>query len=207
MDEFQNKKIYIPGPQQYHTILTAVFIEGGLALLAFVIGYFIGFSPVRTLKWSFYDVFGGLAATVPMLVFYVFMDRIRMRSFRKIRRLVRIFVDMFMRKCSTFQIFLICALAGIGEELFFRGLLHDGIARGIGGTTGLVIGILISSVFFGLGHLITPTYGVIAFFMSIYFSLLLVFSGNILIPIIAHAMYDYCVIQYLLKKRRIRFVT
>ena len=97
------------------------------------------------------------------------------------------------------QILLICVLAGIGEELFFRGLLQDGIAHGIGGTIGLFCGILISSVLFGFAHLVTVTYGIIAFWISIYFAAIFILSDNILVPILAHALYDYCVIRYLLR--------
>lgn len=206
MSEPQGKRFSLRGPEQYHTILSSVYVEGGLALLAFVIGYFIQFSPVRTLKWSFRDVFLGLAATFPMLLLYVFLDRLHVAAFRKIRRLVQFFVETFFRKCSTFQIILICALAGIGEELFFRGILHDAVAHGIGGIQGVVIGVLISAFFFGIAHMVTPTYGIIAFFISIYFSLLLIFSDNILIPIIAHGVYDYCVIHYILERRQKRLL-
>lgn len=196
------KKIWIQSPQHYHTIIMSVVVEGGLAVLAFVIGYFIHFSPVRTLKWSITDVIWGLTATIPMLVLYVFMDRSHAEPFRKIRNLVQFFVDTFLSRCSTLQVILICALAGIGEELFFRGILHDAIAYKIGGTTGLIIGILISAFFFGISHAATFTYCILAFFISLYFSWLLIFFDNILVPITTHAVYDYCVIHYLLQRRQ-----
>ena len=185
-------------PEQYHTVFTAVVFEGGLAVLAIVIGYFCNFSPTKTLSWSFQDVILGFAATIPVLMMFVFLDRAKSLPFLRIQQLVRTFTYTFFRKCSTAQIFLICVLAGIGEELFFRGLMQDGIVHGIGGTVGLICGIVISSLFFGAAHLITPTYGIIAFFMSLYFAALFLWSGNILVPIITHALYDYCVIRFLL---------
>ena len=190
-----------PQPEQHHTVLTAIFFEGGLAVLALVIGYFCSFSPARTLSWSFPAVLLGFAATIPMLVMFIFLDRAKSLPLLRIQQLVRMFIFTFFSKCTTAQIFLICILAGIGEELFFRGLMQDGIASGIGGTIGLVCGIVISSFFFGVAHLITPTYGIIAFFMSLYFAALFLLSGNILVPMIAHTLYDYCVIRYILRRQ------
>ena len=196
-----NSGLEFPQPEQHHTVFSAIVFEGGLAVLALVIGYFCGFSPARTLSWSFPAVVLGFAATIPMLVMFVFLDRAKSLPLLRIQQLVRMFIFTFFNKCSTTQIFLICVLAGIGEELFFRGLMQDGIAYGIGGTVGLICGIAISSFFFGVAHLVTPTYGVIAFFMSLYFAALFLGAGNILVPMIAHALYDYCVIRFLLRQR------
>ncbi len=189
-----------PQPEQHHTVFAAIVFEGGLAVLAIVIGYFCNFSPARTLSWSFKAVLLGFTATIPMLVMFVFLDRAKFLPLLRIQQLVRAFIFTFFGKCSTAQIFLICVLAGIGEELFFRGLMQDGIAYGIGGIIGLICGIVISSFFFGVAHLITPTYGIIAFFISLYFAALFLWSGNILVPMIVHALYDYCVIRFVLRQ-------
>ncbi len=181
-------------------MFSAIFVEGGLAALALAIGYFCGFSPARTLSWSFHDVVLGFAATLPLLVMFVVMNRMKSLPFLRIQQLVRIFIQSFFGRCSTIQIFLICVLAGIGEELFFRGLMQDGISQGIGGTAGLICGILVSSVFFGFAHLITLTYGLIAFLISLYFAAVFLLSGNILVPILVHALYDYCVIRFILRR-------
>jgi len=196
-----NLDLEFPQPEQHHTVISAIVFEGGLAVLALVIGYFCSFSPAKTLSWSFQAVVLGFAATIPMLVMFVFLDRAKSLPLLRIQQLVRMFIFTFFRKCSAAQIFLICVLAGIGEELFFRGLMQDGITHGLGNTFfGLVCGIVISSFFFGIAHLVTPTYGVIAFFMSLYFAALFLLSGNILVPMIAHALYDYCVIRFILQR-------
>jgi membrane protease YdiL (CAAX protease family) len=189
-----------PQPEQYQTIFSAILFEGGMAVLAIVIGYFCGFSPASTLSWSFQAIVLSFAATVPMLVLFVFLDRATFLPFLRIQQLVRSFTYTYFGKCSTIQILLICVLAGIGEELFFRGLIQDGIAQGIGGTSGLVCGMVIASFFFGIAHLITPTYGIIAFLISFYFGALFLYSGNILVPMITHALYDYCVIRFMLRR-------
>jgi hypothetical protein len=50
--------------------------------------------------------------------------------------------------------------------------------------------ILISGFIFGLCHMITPTYFIIAWLISIYLALLLVFTDNLLVPMITHGVYD-----------------
>ena len=198
-----NQNSEFPQPEQYHTVFAAIIFEGGLAVLAIVIGYFCGFSPARTISWSFQHVVLSFAATMPMLVMFVLLNRSTFLPLVRIRQLVRSFIHTFFVKCSTTQIFLICALAGIGEELFFRGLMQDGIAQGIGGTTGLICGVVISSFFFGIAHLITPTYGLIAFLISFYFAALFHFSGNILVPMMTHTLYDFCVIRFILQRHKV----
>lgn len=50
--------------------------------------------------------------------------------------------------------------------------------------------LLISSVAFGFVHRITNLYVVVTGLMGFYFGLLLVLTGNLLVPITAHALYD-----------------
>ena len=189
-----------PPPQPHHTIFAAVAIEGGLAVLAIVIGYLCGFSPAKTFSWSFQAVVLGFVATIPMLVVFVFLDRSTFLPFQKIQILVRSFIRTFFGKCSKAQIFLICILAGIGEELFFRGLLQAGIAHWLGGSFGLICGIVISTLLFGMLHLITLAYGVITVLFSFYFAALFLYSDNILVPMITHALYDYCVVRFIMRQ-------
>ncbi len=192
------------GSGEQYAILSAIYIEGGLAFFSLLVGWFFGFSPIRTIEWNLYPVVWGVGATIPLLSLYVVLDRLPIAAFRKIRRLVKTFVRFFFRRCSFLQIVLICTLAGLGEEMFFRGLLQDGLGTWIGGTTGIVVGILVSALIFGLAHWITNTYAVLTFFMGLYFSLLFLATGNLLAPIIAHALYDYYVIRFLLLRSRKR---
>ena len=180
-------------------MLASIYIEGGMAVIAIVAGYFLGVPPAEKMQISLTGITIGILATVPMLTLYVIISRMRFLPFVHIRRIVKNFVFFFFRNCSTLQIGLICALAGIGEELFFRGLLQAGIAKYIGGPTGLVLAILISSIVFGLAHFVTKTYAVLAFAIGVYLGLLFYWTDNIVVPIITHAAYDYCVIKYLLR--------
>jgi membrane protease YdiL (CAAX protease family) len=98
---------------------------------------------------------------------------------------------------------LISLLAGLGEEMLFRGVLQGFAARWLGPTVGLVIG----SALFGLLHPITWTYGLLATGLGLYLGVVWLVSDNLLVVVIAHALYDFLVLVYLLRIQRARSVS
>ena len=54
-----------------------------------------------------------------------------------------------------------------------------------------MVGLLISSLLFGLAHAITRTYVILAGLAGVFFGLQWHYTGNLLAPIISHAVYDY----------------
>lgn len=93
---------------------------------------------------------------------------------------------------------LVSVLAGVGEELLFRGVIQDGLALQFGFVPALVVATLI----FGLAHAITPAYFVIATLMGAYLGLIYHHTGNLLIPVIVHALYDWIAIHFYLRRTR-----
>jgi membrane protease YdiL (CAAX protease family) len=83
-----------------------------------------------------------------------------------------------MLSLTAVDIVLLSATAGFAEEMFFRGLLQS------------YIGIIGSAVVFGLLHALTPAYFVMATGIGLYFGFLYETSGNLLIPMVGHAVYD-----------------
>lgn len=89
------------------------------------------------------------------------------------------------------------AVAGIGEEMLFRGLLQTQLLQlpALTTTPGW-IPILITSIIFGALHAITPLYALIATIASMYFGYLFLWTAdayqqlNLAVPIICHAVYD-----------------
>jgi predicted enzyme related to lactoylglutathione lyase len=82
---------------------------------------------------------------------------------------------------------LLAALAGIGEETLFRGVLQPWLAAAIP----VWPAVLITGVVFGALHPVSPTYVLLAGLAGAYFGALLVLTGNLLAPIVAHAGYDF----------------
>jgi membrane protease YdiL (CAAX protease family) len=89
---------------------------------------------------------------------------------------------------------LIALLAGVGEELFFRGLLQPGLA----GWTGAWTALILTSALFGVLHWITPAYAALAGLVGLYLGAFMAVSGNLLVPILVHALYDFFALRYLL---------
>src|SRR5205085_12118606 len=89
----------------------------------------------------------------------------------------------------------ISVLAGFGEEMLFRGVLQDLLSRWLGPWPALAF----ASVLFGLLHLITPTYAVLAALMGAYLGWLYARTGNLLVPIMTHTLYDFFALSYIVR--------
>ena len=96
----------------------------------------------------------------------------------------------------------IALLAGIGEELAFRGLLQGGLAHLIGGPTGMLVGLTAAAILFALLHWLSATYALLAGLIGLYLGWLLIVSGNLLLPMTAHTVYDFVMLVYLVRIRR-----
>jgi hypothetical protein len=189
-------------PMPTSRLLTlAVLIEGGLGVLAWALGWVVGLSPGATLTWRSLDVGVGLAATMPMLVLFGVMARSRWRPLARIRRFLVRAVGMMFGSCSGLDLALIAAAAGIGEELLFRGLIQGALGRWLGAAPALIA----ASLVFGLAHLITPLYAVLATLLGAYLGALWLLTGNLLSPIAAHAAYDFLALVWLVRRWRRRW--
>jgi membrane protease YdiL (CAAX protease family) len=87
----------------------------------------------------------------------------------------------------------ISILAGLGEEMFFRGWLQPYLVQYID----TVPALLLASLLFGLFHPISLVYVLFATLFGLYLGLLLLVTDNLLPPIIAHAFYDFVALVYL----------
>jgi uncharacterized protein len=99
---------------------------------------------------------------------------------------------------SVLQLSAISLVAGISEEAFFRGAIQGSLSDRVGMSVALVL----ASVLFGAAHLITWTYAIIAAFIGTYLGLLWIWTGNLLTPMITHAVYDFAALVYFFRFRR-----
>jgi membrane protease YdiL (CAAX protease family) len=119
-----------------------------------------------------------------------------------LRRVVdRILVPMF-RDCRPLELLVISVLAGLGEEMLFRGVLQEAVSGWIGPPAGPWAGLVAAAFLFGLLHPLTPTYAVLAGLIGLYLGWLWMLTANLLVPITAHAAYDFLALMYLVKMRR-----
>ena len=79
--------------------------------------------------------------------------------------------------------------------MLFRGLIQGALGRWLGPGPGLAL----ASLCFVLLHPITPAYVVIASLMGAYLGGVWLASGNLLVVIVAHALYDFVALLILLR--------
>jgi membrane protease YdiL (CAAX protease family) len=118
-----------------------------------------------------------------------------------VRHLVKLVVEQFgpvLAARPAAQLALIAMLAGVAEETLFRGVVQVGLTRVLPEGGALVA----TSVAFGLAHFVTPTYAILAGLAGLYLGSLYQLQGNLLVPIIAHALYDFIALLYLVRRYR-----
>lgn len=181
--------------------LTAVMFEGGLALVAIGLGWLLGQPPLQTFRFEARPAALAVAATLPPLAMFWVCLKAPLPALQTIVRILdETLVPMF-RDCGLVQLAIVSALAGLGEEMLFRGVIQAAIAGQIGGSYGVWIGLAAAAVLFGMLHAITPTYALLAGLIGLYLGWLWLLCGNLLAPITTHALYDFVVLAYLVRGR------
>ena len=94
---------------------------------------------------------------------------------------------------------LISLFAGAGEEMLFRGLIQAGLDEWMTGPAGAWIALAVASLLFGLAHMVSATYAVVAALIGAYLGALLIATDNLLAPIVAHGLYDFVALIYLVR--------
>jgi membrane protease YdiL (CAAX protease family) len=175
----------------------AVVVEGALAILA--IGFAWLFSvPLReqfpaTGEAAVWAVVRGLAATVPMLAMFWWLANSNRPALRELRQQVeRLLGDMFPM-ATLGQLALVAALAGVGEELLFRGVLQTVFGRWTTPAAALVV----VSLLFGLAHALSKIYFTFATVIGFFLGWLTWYFDDLLAPIVAHGVYDFAALVYL----------
>ena len=183
----------------------AILVEGGLALLAIFVGW-LGFcaadqplSQVDSPIISSAFIWAALGM-LPMLLILVAMLRMDFGIFRTMRQTVDEMLVPLFAKCTVLDILLISVLAGFGEELFFRWCLQGGLAALISGPNGEVIALIVASVVFGLFHCINFSYIIVTTVIGLILGYMMIGSGTYLAPALAHGLYDFVALLYILKR-------
>ncbi|MEK6236306.1 MAG: CPBP family intramembrane metalloprotease [Planctomycetales bacterium] len=177
-------------------VLMAVLVEGGMFVLALIFGALAGHGPLEGMRWSPRDFGVALLATTPLLVLLLIVTHVPFGPLRRLQHTVQSDLVPLFRECTLLDLAIISLLAGLGEEALFRGFLQPWI----GGWTSPLMGWVAASVLFGLAHLVTVTYAVLAMLMGLYLGWLwLAVEKNLLVVILVHGLYDFAAFVYLLK--------
>lgn len=169
-------------------LLGAAVFEGALLVVAFAGGAVLRVSPTTHLYWSFEDLLLGLLATVPMLSLLAICFLSSAQGIVAIRTFLRETLGPFLDRCRLVDLFLLALLAGVCEEVLFRGLIYFWVRD-----WNPMLAVVICNVCFGAAHSVTPLYALLAAFLGLYLTALLAADNtpNLLIPITAHTTYDF----------------
>jgi len=175
---------------------TALWVEGGLLLLAWALGTALG-RPLASLnRWAWAALGWGLLASVPPLLWLAWLVRSRWGPVARLRAGVDGKVRPLFAQASLLDLALVALLAGVGEEALFRGALQPLLADWTGPTLAAVL----VGVAFGLLHALTPAYAVYASLRGGYLGWLLLASDNLLVPAFVHALYDFAGLAVLARR-------
>jgi membrane protease YdiL (CAAX protease family) len=178
-------------------VLLAVGVEGGLVGVAWLLGWWLEQPPLRTFDWSARAALLGVAATLPLVLLFFALVRWPVGPLAGIKRFTEEVICPVLSPCTVVDLVGIAALAGLGEEMVFRGVLQPALGHQIGKWGALAS----ASVLFGLAHAVSVTYAVLATLMGAYLGALWMYSGNLLVPVVVHGLYDLVALLYLLRGR------
>jgi uncharacterized protein len=182
--------------------VTAGLFEGGLAVLAVSLGWALGRPPMESLHFSAIDLGWGIIATLPLLAVLLVSAKATWRPFARIMQVLDETLIPLFRECRMLELAVIALLAGLGEEMLFRGIVQGWVADKVGGPYGVGIGLAAAAVIFGLLHFVTLTYALLAACIGLYLGAIWLATGNLLVPITCHALYDFLAFVYLVQIRK-----
>ncbi|MDZ7748382.1 MAG: CPBP family intramembrane glutamic endopeptidase [Halofilum sp. (in: g-proteobacteria)] len=179
-------------------LLAALVFEALLVPLALVLAALLGVNPLARLAPAAETVLLAILATVPLLGGLALLAVAAGDHFRAIEALVRPVVESLFRGAGHGAPLAVAALAGLGEELLFRGVLQAWLV-GLGGPWQ---GVSLAAVVFGLVHYLSWAYFVLATVMGLYLGALYLVTGDLLLACLVHALYDWIALEYLLWRWR-----
>jgi len=148
--------------------------------------------------WRSTDLLWGSIAALPMLLGFWWLLKSQARFAANIRRFFELALRPTFGQWSLAQLAIISFLAGVCEEVLFRGVLQAGLSKVTAPWTGLAA----ASVAFGLAHPISKQYIVAAAIVGFFLGWLYLVTGNLLAPVTAHAVYDFCALTWFLRLHR-----
>ncbi|MGW8258184.1 MAG: CPBP family intramembrane glutamic endopeptidase, partial [Thermoguttaceae bacterium] len=176
--------------------------EGGLAILAVALGWALDSPPLVTFHFNLLNLGWGLLATLPPLAMLYLCLKAPWKPIKRIIQILDETIIPFFLQSSLLELAVICLLAGVGEEMLFRGIVQDWVTNKMGGTYGIALGLIVSAVVFGLLHGITATYALLATAIGLYLGAIWLLTGNLLVPIVAHSLYDFFAMAYFIHSRK-----
>jgi membrane protease YdiL (CAAX protease family) len=179
---------------------SACYFEAALILVAIALGWVADINPFANIVFSESAIAYGVLGTIPLFLMFLGLEQVQGKSVVNIRKLLLNTLGPGLHRYHWSDLFILAAIAGVSEELLFRGVIQPWIESSWGITAGLIG----SNIVFGMVHAVTPLYAVLAALVGIYLGLSLDYGGdrNLLTPIIIHSCYDFLAFVALMRVYR-----
>ena len=178
-------------------LLITLFVEGGLLVIGLLLMGGLGVM-LSKFNFSWSATAYALLLCIPILVMLYIGERSQWSPLVRLREEINEKVMPIFANCKIIDLAVIALLAGTGEELLFRGWLQGALTTKFG----VLSGILIASVIFGLAHYLSTEYAIYAGLTGLYLGVIYQASGNLYIVMLIHAVYDFIALVYLVRKGR-----
>ncbi len=132
---------------------------------------------------------------MPLLLLFLAMMHWPVGPLAGIKKFSDDVVRPLLSPCTVIDLVGISALAGLGEEMLFRGVLQPAFVHWLGPWGALAA----ASALFGAAHAISVTYAVLATLMGAVLGGIFIYSENLLTPVVVHGLYDLVVLLVLLR--------
>lgn len=177
-------------------MVAGIISECALVIAAVVIGRLAGVHAFERFRFDALAVAYGVAATLPPLLLLRWCLRTAWAPMRRLVALVEDRLGPELAGASTPAIVVLSLLAGLGEEALFRGVMQAGIAERFPAW----LGVAGAGLLFGVMHWLTLSYAVLAGLVGMYLGAVFLLSGNLLVPIVAHGLYDIVALSILARR-------
>ena len=178
----------------------ACLFEGSLILVAMLLGWLVGINPFEYLHFDDHAFAIGLFGTMPLFLIFMALYSLESDALQKIRQTLLDTLAPSMHRYHWTDLLVLAAIAGISEELLFRGVIQPWMES----TWGMTAGLIGSNIIFGLVHAVTPVYALLAGAVGIYLGLFLDVGEqrNLLTPIVIHGFYDFLAFLVIMRTYR-----
>lgn len=186
-------------PQNRQQLLAMALAFSAVLVLIAITGTFFDIRFWESIDFNLGAAGLGFVIALGLTAIVASMVEIPWRIFRPIRRDLAKVCTLFERS-TVLDLFLISLGAGISEEALFRGVLQPLLAR----LTGPLLAVLLVGLLFGLVHFLSTTYFLFVSALGVGFGYVFLTTGNLLILIVAHFLYDFLALVYGVKLRRLK---